>query len=112
MQGRRVVLSGYILLLHIFQGIPDISQQKSGTMGADRQYIDTGEPATLTEAVNIMRGFMLLRLRWHEGTFYLITTNVAGGGNFIVTAKNPAGSMVRTLFFGRMPEGIDPSSIL
>ena len=52
---------------------------------------------------------MLLRLRWHKGTFYLITTNVSGGGNFIVTAKDPQGPMVRTSFFGRMPGGIDPS---
>ncbi len=30
-------------------------------------------------------------LRYHEGMFYLITTDVRGGGNFYVTAKNPAG---------------------
>jgi xylan 1,4-beta-xylosidase len=30
-------------------------------------------------------------LRYHAGTFYLITTEVNGGGNFYVTAKNPAG---------------------
>lgn len=30
-------------------------------------------------------------LRYHDGTFYLITTDVRGGGNFYVTATNPAG---------------------
>ena len=30
-------------------------------------------------------------LRYHDGTFYLITTDVRGGGNFYVTAKDPAG---------------------
>lgn len=30
-------------------------------------------------------------LRYHDGIFYLITTDVRGGGNFFVTAKNPAG---------------------
>jgi alpha-N-arabinofuranosidase len=31
-------------------------------------------------------------LRYHEGTFYMITTNLAaGGGNFYVTAEDPAG---------------------
>lgn len=30
-------------------------------------------------------------LRYHNGTFYLITTDVRGGGNFYVTAKTPAG---------------------
>jgi len=30
-------------------------------------------------------------LRYHNGIFYLITTDVRGGGNFYVTSKNPAG---------------------
>lgn len=30
-------------------------------------------------------------IRYHEGTFYLTCTNVSGGGNFIVTAKDPKG---------------------
>jgi alpha-N-arabinofuranosidase len=30
-------------------------------------------------------------LRHHAGTFYLVTTNVGGGGNFLVTATDPAG---------------------
>jgi alpha-N-arabinofuranosidase len=30
-------------------------------------------------------------LRYDKGTFYLVTTDVRSGGNFMVTAKNPAG---------------------
>ena len=30
-------------------------------------------------------------LRYHNGTFYLITTAHGCGGNFYMTAKNPAG---------------------
>ena len=30
-------------------------------------------------------------IRYHEGTFYMITTNVGAEGNFYVTATNPAG---------------------
>ncbi len=30
-------------------------------------------------------------LRYHKGTFYLVVTNVDGGGNAIFTAKDPAG---------------------
>jgi xylan 1,4-beta-xylosidase len=30
-------------------------------------------------------------LRYHDGTFYALTTDVRGGGNFLVTARNPAG---------------------
>lgn len=47
-------------------------------------------------------------LRWHKGTFYLITTNVSGGGNFIVTAKNPQGPWSESHFLENA-KGIDPS---
>lgn len=30
-------------------------------------------------------------LRYHDGVFYMVTTNVHGGGNFFVTATDPAG---------------------
>lgn len=47
-------------------------------------------------------------LRYHDGTFYMITTNVGGEhGNFIVTAKDPAGPWSEPYPLGT--EGIDPS---
>lgn len=30
-------------------------------------------------------------IRYHDGTFYALTTDVRGGGNFLVKTKNPAG---------------------
>ncbi len=30
-------------------------------------------------------------IRWHDGLFYMVTTNVSHGGNFYVTAKDAAG---------------------
>jgi xylan 1,4-beta-xylosidase len=45
-------------------------------------------------------------IRYHEGTFYMITTNVTFGGNFFVTAKNPAGPWSDAIWID-MPE-IDP----
>ena len=47
-------------------------------------------------------------LRYHAGTFYMITTNVDGGGNFFVTAKDPAGPWSEPVW---LPDfgGIDPS---
>lgn len=46
-------------------------------------------------------------IRYHKGTFYVICTNVSGVGNFIVTAKNPAGPWSNPIV---LPEvnGIDP----
>jgi alpha-N-arabinofuranosidase len=40
-------------------------------------------------------------LRYHDGTFYMITTEVNGGGNFYVTAKNPAGPWSSPVFIDK-----------
>lgn len=55
----------------------------------------------------VSRGIYAPTLRYHEGTFYLITTLVDVKGNFIVTAKNPAGPWSEPIL---LPEvgGIDP----
>lgn len=37
------------------------------------------------------RGIFAPTLRYHEGTFYLITTDVGGIGNFLLTSEDPAG---------------------
>lgn len=47
-------------------------------------------------------------LRYHNGTFYMITTNVTNGGNFVVTAKDPAGPWSNPYYIDNAP-GIDPS---
>ncbi|XVV00494.1 glycoside hydrolase family 43 protein [Actinosynnema sp. CA-248983] len=46
-------------------------------------------------------------LRHHDGRFWLITTNVSGGGNFLVTATDPAGPWSEPV---PLPDlhGIDP----
>ena len=46
-------------------------------------------------------------IRYNKGTFYVICTNVSGVGNFIVTAKNPAGPWSNPI---ALPDvnGIDP----
>ena len=36
-------------------------------------------------------GVMAPTIRYHEGTFYIINANFGDKGNFIVTAKDPAG---------------------
>lgn len=55
-------------------------------------------------------GIFAPTLRYHDGTFYLITTNVTPGnglGNFIVTATDPAGPWSDPYPLGS--SGIDPS---
>ena len=53
-------------------------------------------------------GIFAPTLRFHEGVFYLITTNIGGGGNFVVTASDPAGPWSDP-FWIEGAEGIDPS---
>lgn len=47
-------------------------------------------------------------IRYHEGTFYMVTTNVSGVGNFYVTATNPAGPWSEPIIL-EDAGGIDPS---
>lgn len=46
-------------------------------------------------------------LRYHDGTYYMITTLVDKGGNFFVTATNPAGPWSEPVWVDR--NGMDPS---
>jgi xylan 1,4-beta-xylosidase len=47
-------------------------------------------------------------IRYHDGTFYMITTNVGKRGNFIVTATDPSGPWSDPYWLDDAP-GIDPS---
>jgi xylan 1,4-beta-xylosidase len=49
-------------------------------------------PDQLTKAGNVLQpNIFATTIRHHDGVFYMITTNMGGGGNFYVTATNPAG---------------------
>jgi xylan 1,4-beta-xylosidase len=54
------------------------------------------------------RGLFAPTIDYHDGTFYVTCTLIDRGGNFVVTAKNPAGPWSDPTF---LPEvrGIDPS---
>lgn len=55
------------------------------------------------------QGIYAPSIRYYDGMFYVITTNVPAGGNFIVTAENPAGPWSEPYFLGEEAQGIDPS---
>lgn len=46
-------------------------------------------------------------IRYHNGTFYVVCTNVSIGGNFYMTAKNPTGPWSEPILVNQ--SGIDPS---
>ena len=59
-------------------------------------------PAQLPKGLNIFA----TTIRYHEGTFYMITTNMGAGGNFYVTSTDPAGPWSDPVFIEA--QGIDP----
>ena len=63
------------------------------------------------DSAGISRGIFAPAIRYHAGTFYMITTIADRGGNFIVTAKNPAGpwSGSHLAAGAQRFDGIDPS---
>jgi alpha-N-arabinofuranosidase len=59
-------------------------------------------PTQLPKGINIFAA----TIRHHDGIFYMITTNIAYGGNFYVTATNPAGPWSDPIWI--KAGGIDP----
>ncbi|HTO04151.1 MAG TPA: family 43 glycosylhydrolase, partial [Opitutus sp.] len=59
------------------------------------------------DKLGVSRGIFAPAISYHNGTFYVVCTMVDAGGNFVMTAKDPAGpwSDPTWLHF----EGIDPS---
>jgi alpha-N-arabinofuranosidase len=57
---------------------------------------------------DVSRGIYAPAIRYHDGTFYMVTTLVNGGGNFYVTAKDPAGPWSAPHWL-KTVDGIDPS---
>ena len=60
------------------------------------------------DSAGVSRGIFAPSLSYHDSTFYMITTLVDRGGNFFVTAKDPAGPWSEPVWL-REIDGIDPS---
>lgn len=54
------------------------------------------------------QGLFAPTIRYYNGTFYVICTNVTHGGNFVVTAENPEGPWSEPHYL-EDADGIDPS---
>ncbi len=57
--------------------------------------------------VGINRGIFAPTIRWHKGVFYIITTCIGCGGNFIITAREPQGPWTKPIWLNEVA-GIDP----
>ncbi|HEY2418961.1 MAG TPA: glycoside hydrolase family 43 protein [Steroidobacteraceae bacterium] len=60
------------------------------------------------DGLDVSRGLFAPTIRYHCGTFYIINTAVASGGNFYLTATNPAGPWSAPHWLPEI-DGIDPS---
>tara|TARA_Y100001935_G_scaffold1014_1_gene811 strand:+ start:7494 stop:9203 length:1710 start_codon:yes stop_codon:yes gene_type:complete len=60
------------------------------------------------DSLRMSRGVFAATIEYHEGTFYVLNTLVDAGGNFMVTATDPAGPWSDPIWLDRVG-GIDPS---
>lgn len=68
-----------------------------------------GRPGQLDyDGLGVSRGVFAPTIAFHDGTFYVANTAVDNGGNFIVTATDPAGPWSDPVWLKDI-DGIDPS---
>ena len=60
------------------------------------------------DSIRASGGVYAPTIRYHKGVYYVINTLVGKGGNFYVSATNPAGPWSEPIFLSDAP-GIDPS---
>lgn len=60
------------------------------------------------DGLGMSRGVFAPTIEHHDGTFYVVNTSVDAGGNFIATAKDPAGPWSDPIWLKGI-DGIDPS---
>ena len=60
------------------------------------------------DGLGVSRGVFAPSIEYHDGTFYVVNTSVDAGGNFIVTATDPAGPWSDPIWLPTIG-GIDPS---
>ena len=57
----------------------------------------------------LSEGLFAPTIRYHEGKYYIICTNIVRGGNYIITADQPEGPWSEPYYLGEQAPGIDPS---
>lgn len=90
-----------------FPGLPIMHSKDLAHWEQIGNILDRASQLPLKEA-GISNGLYAPTIRYNNGTFYCICTNVSFGGNFIVTATNPAGPWSEPHYI-KNAAGIDPS---
>jgi len=90
-----------------FPGVPVFHSKDLVNWRQIGNVLDRPEQLPL-QGAHVSQGIFAPTIRHHDGTFYMITTNVSGGGNFLVTATDPAGPWSKPHYL-EGANGIDPS---
>ncbi len=91
---------------HYFPGVPIFHSRDLVSWEQLGNVLDRESQLPLQGASSWL-GIYAPTIRYHEGTYYMITTNVGNGGNFMVTATNPQGPWSEPMWLEQ--QGIDPS---
>lgn len=91
-----------------FPGVPIFHSRDLAHWEQIGNVLDRQEQLPL-EGSEISRGIFAPTIRFFDGMFYVITTNVSHGGNFVVKAENPKGPWSAPYYLGGEAQGIDPS---
>lgn len=89
-----------------FPGVPIYHSRDLAHWEQVGNVLDRPSQLPLQEATS-WRGIYAPTIRYDNGIYYMITTNVGNGGNFMVTATNPAGPWSEPVYLEQ--QGIDPS---
>ena len=90
-----------------FPGVPIFHSRDLAHWEQIGHVLDRPEQLSLAPYM-ISGGVFAPTIRYHDGLFYMITTNFSHGGNFIVTAEKPEGPWSNPHWI-EGAEGIDPS---
>src|SRR5436190_4062060 len=99
----------YFLMTSSFEYFPGVPLFHSRDLVHWRQigYCLTRPSQLPLQNVRASGGIFAPTLRYHDGVFYMITTNVTGGGNFYVHTHDPFGEWSEPIWIAQ--GGIDPS---
>ena len=99
----------YYLINSSFEYFPGVPMFKSKDLINWQQIGDvlTRESQIPLKGASSWLGIYAPTIRYNDGTWYMITTNVGNGGNFMVTASQPEGPWSEPIWLKQ--QGIDPS---
>lgn len=101
----------YYLVTSSFEYFPGVPIYHSKDLVHWRQigHVLTRESQLPLTGTPSSKGIFAPTIRYHDGTFYMVTTNMEGGGSFYVTATDPKGPWSDPIWIEEPVFTMDPS---